>query len=296
MFLFVPALVLRIVEVVRQKFKLRPDQEFITTGGFILAYLALGSSKYQLPHYIFVVFPLAALMVARLVADMAAGGATGMLPGLATGTVTGLATGTAPGLVTGRYPGLYKVMKPFQMVVSFLIMIAALLTLVIVFPAGALGIISWIAALGILLAVALNKKIKARFFWASVVSIMLANVFITHHFYYNLLKYQLGSVLGRYIKEHNVPADGLAVYMLEHPLNAMHYYANKLVQDDSTGIKPGKIVLTSPDGLASFKQQKTPYVLLKQGDYFKVSELTPDFLNPATRDKAVMKYYLLKLQ
>jgi len=268
MFLFVPALIINIVQVIKQKFKLYPNQEFLTTGGFILAYLALGSSKYQLPHYIFVVFPLAALMVAKLIADM----------------------------LDGKYAGLFKVMKPFQLVVSFLIMIAALMTIVYVFPGSLFLTGLWIAALVILMFIVTNKKISYKFFWASAASIMLANVFITHHFYYNLLKYQLGTVVGKYIKQHNVPANGLVVYKLDHPLNAMHFYADRLMAEDTLGLVSGKIVLTSPEGLATLNEQQTHYEMLQQGDYFKVSELTPEFLNPATRDKAVMKYYLLKLQ
>ncbi len=268
MFLFVPALAMRLAEVVKQRFKLRPNQEFITTGGFVLAYCALGSSKYQLPHYIFVVFPLAALMVAKLIADFA----------------------------EGRYAGLYKVMKPVQLVASALILVAALLTIVFVFPGNNLMLGLWTAALILWLVVAINKKIKTKFFWVSVAAIMIANVFMTHHFYYQLLKYQLGTVVGNYIKQHDVPANGLVVYKLDHPLNSMHFYANKLIKEDSSGMIPGKYVLTSPEGLTSLEEQHTAYDMVQNGDYFKVSELTPDFLNPATRDKAVMKYYLLRLK
>ena len=54
-----------IKEILQQKFRIREQQEAITTGGFLLTYLSLGMSKYQLPHYIFVVFPLAAIITAR---------------------------------------------------------------------------------------------------------------------------------------------------------------------------------------------------------------------------------------
>ncbi|HEY1031870.1 MAG TPA: glycosyltransferase family 39 protein [Flavipsychrobacter sp.] len=267
MFLFVPALVMRLVQVVKQKFKLEPGQEFITTGGFVLAYIALGSSKYQLPHYIFVVFPLAAIMVAKLIADMA----------------------------DGKYAGLYKVMKPFQWVVSVLVMIAALLTLIIVFPAGVTGIALWVAALGIWMVVALHKKITAKMFWVSAAAIMLANIFITHHFYYQLLKYQLGTVTGKYIREHNINGKDVIFYRFTHPMNSIHYYANQQIPGDSTAFVSGKYLITSPEGIAVL-EGKYKYDIVQQGDYFKASELTPEFLNPKTRDKAVMKYYMVRLK
>jgi len=268
MFLFVPALVMRLVEVVKQKFKLRPEQEFITTGGFVLAYLALGSSKYQLPHYIFVVFPLAAIMVAKLIADFA----------------------------DGKYAGLYRVMKPFQWVASVLIMIASLLALVIVFPVGITGILVWMLAFSVWLFIAMHKRIQAKMFWVSAAAIMLANIFITHHFYYNLLKYQLGSSLGRYMKANKMQVDNLTLHQIDHPLNALHFYADRLIALDSTGTEPGKYVLASYNGIEDIKAQQLPYDLLLEGAYFKVSELTPEFLNPATRHKATEKYYFIRMK
>lgn len=268
MFLFVPALVMRLVEVVKQKFKLLPEQEFITTGGFVLAYLALGSSKYQLPHYIFVVFPLAAIMVAKLIADFA----------------------------DGKYAGLYKVMKPFQWVASVLIMIASLLTLVIVFPVGITGILVWMLAFSVWLFIAMHKRIQAKMFWVSAAAIMLANIFITHHFYYNLLKYQLGSSLGRYMKANKMQVDKLTLHQIDHPLNALHFYADRLITLDSAGTEPGKYVLASYSGIEDIKAQQLPYDLLLEGEYFKVSELTPEFLNPATRQKATEKYYFIRMK
>lgn len=268
MFLFVPALVMRLVEVVKQKFKLRPEQEFITTGGFVLAYLALGSSKYQLPHYIFVVFPLAAIMVAKLIADFA----------------------------DSKYAGLYKVMKPFQWVASVLIMIASLLTLVIVFPVGIMGILIWMLAFSVWLFIAMHKRIQAKMFWVSTAAIMLANIFITHHFYYNLLKYQLGSSVGRYMKANKMQVDKLTLHQIDHPLNALHFYADRLIALDSAGTEPGKYVLASYNGIEDIKAQQLPYDLLLEGSYFKVSELTPEFLNPATRQKATEKYYFIRMK
>lgn len=267
MFLFVPALVMRLVEVVKQKFKLQSHQEFITTGGFVLAYLALGSSKYQLPHYIFVVFPLAAIMVAKLIADFA----------------------------DSKYAGLYKVMKPFQWVASVLIMIASLLTLVIVFPVGITGILVWMLAFSVWLFIAMHKKIQAKMFWVSAAAIMLANIFITHHFYYNLLQYQLSSSVGRYMKANKMQVDNLTLHKIDHPLNALHFYADRLIQLDSAGTSPGKYILASNDGIEDIKAQQLPYDLLLQGEYFKVSELTPEFLNPATRHKATEKYYFIRI-
>lgn len=49
----------------KQKFKLNSGQEAITIGGILLSYLALSRSAYQLPHYIYVILPYAAVVTSH---------------------------------------------------------------------------------------------------------------------------------------------------------------------------------------------------------------------------------------
>lgn len=268
MFLFVTALFIQITELIKQKFKLQPQQEWITMGGFILAYIALGSSKYQLPHYIFIVFPLAAIIVAKLIADFK----------------------------EGKHAGVFKILKPFQCGIAFLIMIVSLLPIVIVFPNNRAMLIIWIFAMAMWFFIAFNRNVKAKLFWLSAAAIILANIFITHHFYHNLLNYQLGSQLGRYIRGKNIAVDKLTMYKIDHPLNSLHFYADRLIKLDSATLQKDEYVLTSYAGMANIKKLHQPYEMLNEGNYFKVSELTPEFLNPATRHKAAERYYFIKMK
>jgi len=267
-FLFIPALVINVIQLIKQKFRLKEGQEWITTGGFLLAYLALGSSHYQLPHYIFVVFPLAAIITARFVQQL---------------------------VEEKKYAGLYKFFKPFQVVISSLLFVAVLLTLTIVFPTGLTGIILWgIAVAAWLYIVSKNKE--NRFIWASAAAIIIANIFLTHHFYYTLLSYQVGNETGKYIAQNNIPTAQVVHYKMNDPLNALHYYSNGVITSDSTQIASGKYVLTTEEGKQSIADKGYNYSILKQGAFFKVSELTPDFLGNNTRSKATTPYYFLKLQ
>src|SRR5690606_31629080 len=106
---------INVKELVQQKFKLTLQQEWLSTGGFILAYLSLASSSYQLPHYLFVAFPLAAIMVAKLLRDF----------------------------FEGRYTAVYRIIKPTQIVVNALLLIAALMTFVYVFKSSAWTYVVW---------------------------------------------------------------------------------------------------------------------------------------------------------
>jgi hypothetical protein len=266
-FLFITALVINIVQLVRQKFRLYPGQEWITMGGFLLAYVALGSSRYQLPHYIFVVFPLAAIITAVFIAKL---------------------------LEDVRYRTFFKFFNPFQIIVSGLILAAALLTIVVVFPGNTSLVVLWVLAFCAWLYIVLNKKITGKLFWASASAIILANIFLTHHFYYNLLQYQLGSQVGKYIRSKNIPGENVVAYKSDDPLNATHFYSSHVIQRQDNPDELTGYVLTGDEGMNDLENR--PHTVEKKGVYFKVSELTPDFLRPATRHKAVKNYYLIKLQ
>ena len=62
---FILGMVSGVREWFRKKFFIGPGEEAISLGGFLVTYCALGSSKAQLPHYIYVVLPLAAVFTGK---------------------------------------------------------------------------------------------------------------------------------------------------------------------------------------------------------------------------------------
>lgn len=273
-FLFLGALIVNIRELVRQRFRLSEQQEWVSTGGFILSYLSLGLSHYQLPHYIFVVFPLASVMVAKLFRDF---------------------------LVLKKYPGLFRFFSGTQVVVTALLWTGVLLILTIVFPGGWPGLLSWAACVGIWLYLLFKKQMTGKIVWLSAVTIMLVNIFLTHWFYYPLLKYQGGTQVGKYVKQ-NIPTDQFVSWEIDDPLTSMDFYAGTQLQrigwEDSLRMPSPyqKYILTTGKGLSRLNAASIQYEVLKQGPLFKVSELTPDFLNCNTRAKATRPYYLLQVK
>ena len=270
-FLFLAALIINIKDLIQQKFKLLPGQEWVTTGGFILAYLALGMSHYQLPHYIFVVFPLASIMVAKLLHDF----------------------------LVGKYPKLYRFFTGLQTIVAGLLLVGVLLILTIVFPAGWIGFLLWGIAVVIWFAFAIRKKWKTKIIWISVAGMILTNAFLTNYFYYNLLHYEVGTHIGRYIRQENISPTAFASWRIEDPLDVMDFYAQQQTVHYEDGLQsiPNncKFLLTGKPGIDRLDSLHTSYRVIKQGGFFKVSELTPEFLSNTNRPKALKQYYLLQL-
>jgi 4-amino-4-deoxy-L-arabinose transferase-like glycosyltransferase len=269
--LFLVGLVINVIELFKQKLRLSPQQEWISTGGFILTYLALGSSRYQLPHYIFVAFPLASIVVAKLLKDF----------------------------FEGRYRRVFGVMKPVQTVIAALLFVGALLTITYVFKAGALAIAIWAVSVLVWLYIAFKKQLAGKMLYISAAGILLVNIILTNFFYYNLLKYEVGATAGRFIKAQNINTDKVFAYRMKDPINALPFYANGVIQKSDTPLTvlpKVDYVLTMDSGITDLQLKGYRYDIAYQGKLFKVSELTPDFLNPNTRDKATSNYYLLKLK
>jgi len=267
--LFVASLVLNIVQLFRQKLRLKPNQEWIATGGFLLSYCSLASSHYQLPHYIFVAFPLAAIMVAQLL----------------------------KGFFEGKYQRLFKAMKGVQTGISILLLAAALLTFTFVFKGGLWTYAVWIAGAGLWCWVAFSKAVERKILWLSATAIIVANIFMTNHFYYELLKYQAGSQLGRLIEQENIPGEKIKILEVSDPFNSLSFYAKRVIKRTDTlpQLQPGDYLITSEDCLQDIAEKGFIANIIDHCQYFKVSELTPQFINPDTRAKSLKHCYLVRV-
>lgn len=271
-FILLPALFLNIRNIIRQRFQLKADQEWLSTGGFILCYLAVGLSKYQLPHYIFVGFPLAAIICAQFLRETYS---------------------------LGLYPRLTNALTKIMTVVGVLLFVGVLLILTLVFPASWYWLALCAVSLSIYFFVVLRKQLSGKIVWAGATAMLLINIFLTHHFYYQLMQYQVGNVVGKYIQAHHIPNQNVIAYRVHDPLNAMHFYANQVIPiKDEKGYLPSKVgdyILTQAEGKQELTERGYLLSLVFEGELFKVSELKPAFMRPATRKQATSTYYFCRI-
>jgi 4-amino-4-deoxy-L-arabinose transferase-like glycosyltransferase len=289
--LFLPALVINVTRLIRERLRLQAGQEWVTTGGFILTYIVLGKSAYQLPHYIFVVFPLAAIMTGKLLND----------------------------LISGSYPGLKRVIYPILTALSGLLLVAALVLMVASFAAPAVFVIVWVVLALLWLYLLFKKTLPAKIVWLQVAAMLVVNLCLSSYIYPSLLRYEVGAQVGRYISDNHIDPGQVMAYKMHDPLNALDFYADGVIEVDTalqlqqrqvstvrpdgkpitynyqTIADPQRYILTMDEGLEDVKRITTEFVIVQHGRLFKVSELTPEFLNPATRDSATKAYYLLRL-
>lgn len=270
---FIPALILGFYRLFRQRFRALPGQEWLCFGGFVLSYLALGLSRYQLPHYIFVVFPLASILVAAFLREVYAG---------------------------RRHRGFYRWFRPTSVTVAFLLWVTAGITLIWIFPAPPAMILAWALSFALWLWLITHPSLKPRSFWSLGLAMMGANLFLTHHFYYELLGYQVGNQVGRYIQREGIDPERVGFQQIEDPMNALHFYSQHAVAaldpdlESEDRIRRIPYRLMGEQGFRQLESGPYSYDLLQSGPFFKVSELTTGFLNPRTRDQACRTYYFIR--
>lgn len=266
---FIAGLVNELIAIVKKKFLIQQQEEFISTGGFVLTYCSLAISKYQLPHYIYVVLPLIAIITAKMLYAV---------------------------LWENRFVTLKKLIIPAQWLVVAVLLAAPALILIFSFPAYTVW--PWIiTALTTLAAFELfvHKKAQQKLFWISLSTIIGLNIFLSLWFYPNLLQYQAGSVAGRYISDEKI--NQFYLYRFTGSTTCVHFYSKRIVTavDSLQSVLKNTYLLTGEEGMQEIKTSGRSFEVIKAGRDFHVTALNGRFLNQKTRNEVTKAWYLIKL-
>lgn len=271
-FLLLPALFLNLKQLIQQRLKLFYHQEWISSGGFLLSYLSLCFSSYQLPHYILVAFPFAAIVSAKLLYDL---------------------------FSDKQYAPFARFFRTFFVPVCVLLQLGVALVYSYIFPTHNLLLVLFIGAQLVWLGLLLKLNGLKRILWLPVSTMLCINLVLSTHFYPKLLQYQAGSVFGRYLNDAGIDPNRVIIWLMPDPMVSLHFYAKGVVKEVNSYPAPGQAedyVITTRAQLSSYDSSHIKYDVLKTGKFFKVSELNLDFINPKTRNSTLKSYSLIRLK
>jgi len=245
--------------------------EYITLAGFLLPFVALSLSKYKLPHYIFVLFPLLAILTAEVIISQ----------------------------ITSQR----KISRFFRYLQLLFIGVAFLISgllFFIVFPYQNIWFVNTVIAVLLLSAYFYYLRIIDGIVIPSVLAAFALNFTLNIHFYPQLLKYQGGKQAAVLLKEENVNND--KVYFFERNSYAFEFY----LQDCPKPVYRENILKKMKDGenFWVYSEADLPSALNEIGvkpekfysfENYKVQFLKIEFLNPKTRDEVLSKVYLVKI-
>ena len=243
--------------------------KWIVYGSALITFLLFSFSRFQLPHYITILFPHFAII-------------------------------TAAYLTSIKKESTYRT---FGIIQTVLLVLAPFLVIALSMFSKIGNPTAVVSLLGALVAFALfnfSKPGIIKIILPAVTTIVLLFVYMLNFFYPNLMKYQSGMMAGKWLNEQNfkkTPA------MFQEWSYSFEFYApgyvdyirnygelDNFLQKDSS-----RPVYTSESFLEDLQKQGYKYEVLERFPYFHISVLKAAFLNPKTRDKELKKIVLVKL-
>jgi 4-amino-4-deoxy-L-arabinose transferase-like glycosyltransferase len=258
--------------LIKTKFQYNPSVELLTYGGFITSFIAFSFSHYKLPHYIFNVFPLAAIFSAASFEAM-----------------------------LNRYKWLL-ILQKIVLLVAFATLFYLIVYLV---PLTTFYIWIGIAVLTVISLYFIFKRPIEPFpslLLGSATCILAVNLGMNAHFYPTLLTYQSGSNLGNYISAHNIQPQ--QVYDYNYSSYSEDLYAGAWITPLRIHTDTIKqlydthqpfYMVGRAEVLHLLDSTNIPYVKLYQTRDYPVTLLTYKFLDPVTRNSTIDTLYLVKI-
>ena len=270
-FIFLITLLLSIKDLIKTKCKLQSNEEFVATGGFVLTYCMLARSQAQLPHYIFVVLPLAAIVTAKGLHQM---------------------------YFSQGFLKLQKDLLYFHGFIFSILWVAIVAIAYFVFTDMPVyvKVVASFGAFYYWYVLFMKQTMVPKFIYLALYTILGVNLILNTSFYPKLLKYELGVSAAAFINQNNLPKNNIYLYEIDES-RALHFYGNHSFERifDSTLLKAQQILITKASSYPALQRKFPASSLLHQNAYFGVSMLTLPFLNPATRDKEVTPYIIVAL-
>jgi len=228
----------------------------------------------QLPHYIFVALPFAAIITGNFLHKL---------------------------LFTGKWQSQQKYFFAVHGVLFTLLWIALIVLLAIPFttiPWYVVVIAAVCFAGYLLLLMARNLRFPKLLAICCYTSIGL-NIFLNTAFYPALLQYQAGNIATAYINKHQLPKEQVTIYSdVVNARRSIHFYSDyffKKTTNPAT-LAPGSYVITDKTGYSELMATTSNSAqLLFTGKGFAVTKLSLKFLNPATRDGELEAFYILRM-
>lgn len=256
-----------IAAIVRLRLASWALREFMSLSGFSLVLVSLMLSKYQLPHYVYVVLPLGCLLAAHALTQLSTQQPALRWVTFLQGLISVAAILGAVLLYTCFTPGSY----------------GTLLAIILVASAAA-----WVMLRG-------NTWLHY-----SVAPILAFNLLLSVFYFPAILKYQAGNDMGRSIRQ------GGSEFITFKYINnySLVFYAQQMPAAEvweADGLvsllreKKKITAVTTQEGLELLTQRSIPYRVMLQKDDFPVSKMNLRFLHPLHRKEVVQRNYVVAL-
>jgi len=234
--------------------------EWYCICGSLLTFVLFSASKFQLPHYLNIVYPFFAIITAQYLCNLV--------------EISSI-----------------KVIRGIQMVVIWLLLVVIGVLHYFYQPETftiAIAICLFILLIALVfLPQAITSNTISKIVLRTLLASFFINVYLNMVFYSSLLHYQSGSGAAMFINQNN-PKNLPVVQLKDDYVSAMNFYSNApviTVNEDVTGNYPPKpfILYTTKDKVNDLAAKGWKIQPIKIFQRYWISRLKPSFLNKSTR-------------
>jgi 4-amino-4-deoxy-L-arabinose transferase-like glycosyltransferase len=245
---------------IRKGIKNVQGQEWYCISAALLTFLVFSASKFQLPHYMNIVFPFFAIITAQFLYNL-------------------------------QLPKSIKAVRIAQIIVIVAMLLVVGAIQYFYYPAVNWFLVVFLCILGIamvFLPARISDVIVQKIIFATLLASFIANLYLNIAFYPSLLKYQAGSEAALWINKnnpHNYP-----VVQCENDNWAMEFYLNRpmgIINEDTVTKKPTNTYLLYTDSsmVGRLTAKGWPVQKVCELKRYWVTRLKAGFLNRNTRNE-----------
>ncbi len=233
--------------------------DYVCSGIFVTGFIVFSLSRFQLPHYINILYPFLSIMVAKYIISL-------------------------------NDPVYQKIIVYAQNILCLLLFIASI-TLIIIF-----GLPHVLIVITVLLVIAIMLY---RFFpgnnleniiGRSFASVLAVNLLLNGLFYPELFKYQSGNAAASFLKKNEHPGTIYTISEISSEY-AFEFYSPQpvyqLKRSDLNSLKDSVLVFTPKNELDTLRKDGFTINEIHSFPHFHISQLTGTFINYHTRDRVV---------
>ena len=239
--------------------------------GFLLPFIALSSSQFKLPHYVFPLFSFLSVQIALLFFERFT-----QLPRL-----------------------LQKTLFFFQCIPLFAFPVLTALIFLFVFTPDPIFVTLFYLLLACILYLVykLYKKPLDRLVYANIGVAMWCSLFLSLHFYPHLLRYQGSAQAGKWVSRENIAQDQF--YTVDVHSFSLEFYARRMVPytpfDQLHTLPANTYILLSEEAKNKLMQNyPSAFDIVKKYDQYSVTILKKEFLLKESRANQLKSIFILK--
>lgn len=245
------------------KFAINP--EYFCMGSLLLSFIIFSLSRFQLPHYIIILFPFCAIVTAQYVYNL-------------------------------QKAGVQRTISRIQDAINIILIVLVIVISLFFKPAHGLWLGLWITVLVLLALVFFRRQNLSAALGRSFMIAVMVYGFLNFFFYPKLLKYQSGSEAALYINKLR-PAEHSGMFLEDSYSFAFYskapvHYWNK---QELKMIREPVIVFARKANLDSLSGNGFQARVLHVFEHFHISQLTGTFVNAETRSTVTEKYVVAEV-